>query len=144
METQLEIRFDLEPIVPDTPASIKSHFDAALKDAMAESALQEALASEPRVAFEQHLPSITPEQVAEITTITLAFVLQEGPTIQEYVKKFLDFLLARLSKKAPTTIDAKWRMGEREIELKGLSPDTDGIKAIINDYEVIMRPRKKK
>ena len=142
METRLEIQFDLEPIVPDTSASIKSYFNTALKDAMAESALQEALASEPRIVFEQHLPSVTLEQV-EIATATLAFALQEGPTIRQYVKEFLDLLMARLSKKAPTTIDFKWQRGEKELEAKGLSPD-DAVKAVIDNYEVIMRPRKKK
>jgi len=141
MQTQLEIQFELEPIMPDTSASVKSYFDAALTDAMTESALQEFLASEPRVTFEQHLP-LTKEEV-EIATIVLAFVLKESPDVWQYAKTFLDFLVGRLSKKAPTTVSFKWQMGDKKIEATGLSPD-DAVKVITKKYEVEMRPRKRR
>jgi hypothetical protein len=141
MQSQLEIQFELEPIMPDTSASIKSYFDAALTDAMTKSALQKFLASEPRVTFEQHLPP-TKEEV-EIATIVLAFVLKEAPNIWQYTKTFLDFLVARLSKKAPTTVSFKLQIGDKKVEATGLSPD-DAIKVITKKYEMEMRPRRRR
>ena len=141
MQTQLEIQFQLEPIIPDTSASIKSYFDTVLTDAMTESTLQEFLTSEPRVTFEQHLP-LTKEEV-EIATIVLAFVLKESPNIWQYMKPFLDLLVARLSKKAPTSISFVLQIGDKKIKATGLSPD-DAVKIITKKYEAEMRPRKRK
>lgn len=142
MDPTFELKFEIEPIVPDTLTSAKAQFQAAIAEAIAESQLNEYVAEGPKATFEQHLP-LTKEQV-EIATLVLAFVLKEGPQAWQIAKNFLSYLKARLKKaQHPTKVDFTVKMGDKEINAKGLSLD-DAVKIVIEKYEVEFRPRKRR
>jgi hypothetical protein len=141
MNPALELRFEIEPIVPDTLVNAKFQFQAAIAEAIAESQLDKYVIEEPKATFEQHLP-LTKEQV-EIATLILAFILREGPQAWQITKTFLNYLKARLKKTQPTKVDFTVKMGEREISAKGLSLD-DAVKIVIEKYEMECRPRKRR
>jgi len=139
MHPTFELRFEIEPIVPDTLVDVKSQFQTAIAEAIAESQLDRYVVEEPRATFEQYLP-LTKEQV-EIAKIILAFVIKEGPQAWQITKTFLTYLKTRLKKTPPTQVDFTVKVGGREISAKGLSLD-DTVKIIIEKYEVEFRPRK--
>jgi hypothetical protein len=141
MNPTFELKFEIEPIVPDTLTDAKSQFQAAIAEAIAESQLDEYVVEEPKATFEQHLP-LTKEQV-EIATLVLAFMLKEGPKAWQIAKNFLNYLKTRLKKMQPTKVDFTVKMGDKEISAKGLSLD-DAVKIVIEKYEVELRPRKKR
>ncbi len=120
MHPTFELKFEIEPIVPDTLTDAKSQFQAAIAEAIAESQLDKHVVEEPKTTFEQHLPP-TKEQV-EIATLILAFMLREGPQAWQITKNFLNYLKARLKKAHPTKVDFTVKMGDREISAKGLIP----------------------
>jgi len=141
MHPTFELKFEIEPIVPDTLVDVKSQFQAAIAEAIAESRLDQYVVEEPRATFEQHLP-LTKEQV-EIATLILAFVIKEGPQAWQIAKTFLNYLKTRLRKTHPKKVDFTVKIGNREISAKGLSLD-DAVKVIIEKYEVELRPRKRR
>ncbi|MBC8275218.1 MAG: hypothetical protein H8E40_09660 [Chloroflexi bacterium] len=141
MHPTFELKFEIEPIVPDTLVDVKSQFQAAIAEAIAESQLDRYVVEEPRATFEQHLP-LTKEQV-EIATLILAFAIREGPKAWEIAKHFFTSLKLRLQKKPPKRVDFTVKIGNREISAKGLSLD-DAVKVIIEKYEVELRPRKRR
>ena len=141
MNPTFELKFEIEPIVPDTLTDAKSQFQTAIAEAIAESQLDKYVVEEPKATFEQHLP-LTKEQV-EIATLILAFVLKEGPQAWQIAKNFLNYLKARLKKAHPTKVDFTVKMGDKEISAKGLSLD-DAVKIVIEKYEVEFRPRKRR
>ena len=142
MNPTFELKFEIEPIVPDTLTDAKSQFQAAIAEALAESQLDKYVVEEPKATFEQHLP-LTKEQV-EIATLILAFVLKEGPQAWQIAKNFLNYLKARLKKMQPTKVDFTVKVGDKEISAKGLSPEDDFVKIVIEKYEVELRPRKRR
>jgi len=141
MDPAFELRFEIEPIVPDTLINAKSQFQAVIAEAIAESQLDKYVVEEPKATFEQHLP-LTKEQV-EIATLVLAFVMKEGPQAWQIAKTFLTCLKTRLKRTHPKKVDFTVKVGNKEISAKGLSLD-DAVKVIIEKYEVEFRPRKKR
>lgn len=141
MHPTFELKFEIEPIVPDTLTDAKSQFQTAIAEAITESQLDKYVVEEPKTTFEQHLP-LTKEQV-EIATLILAFIIKEGLQAWEITKNFLNYLKARLKKAHPTKVDFTVKMGDREINAKGLSLD-DAVKIVIEKYEVEFRPRKRR
>jgi hypothetical protein len=141
MHPTFELKFEIEPVVPDTLTNAKAQFQAAIAEAIAESQLDKYVVEEPRATFEQHLP-LTKEQV-EIAKLILAFVLKEGPQAWEIAKNFFNYLKTRLKKTQPTKVDFTVKMGDKEISAKGLSLD-DAVKIVIEKYEVEFRPHKRR
>ena len=138
MQPQIEIQFEIEPILPDRSSDIEVYFGTALKDAISTSSLHDALVGEPKVTFEQSLP-FTKEQI-EIAIITIGFLLKESPTIWKRMQTFLDFLSARLSKKAPTKVSIRAKIDDRIISAS-VSPG-DTIIVSTEGGELTFRPRK--
>jgi len=141
MHPTFELKFEIEPIVPDTLTDAKSQFQTAIAEAITESQLDKYVVEEPKTTFEQHLP-LTKEQV-ETVTLILAFVTKEGPQAWQIVKTFLTYLKARLKKTHPKKVDFTVKVGSKEISARGLSLD-DAVKVIIEKYEVEFRPRKRR
>ena len=139
MHPTLELKFEIEPIVPDTLVDVKSQFQAAIAEAIAESQLDQYVVEEPRAIFEQHLP-LTKEQV-EIATLTLAFAIKEGPKAWEIARHFFASLQLRLKKKPPKSVDFTMKIGSKQISAKGLSLD-DVVKVVIDKYELELHKKR--
>jgi len=139
MHPTFELKFEIEPIVPDTLVDVKSQFQAAIAEAIAESQLDQYAVEEPRATFEQHLP-LTKEQV-EISTLILAFVIKEGPKAWEIAKNFFTSLKIRLEKKPPKKVDFTMKIGSKQISAKGLSLD-DVVKVVIDKYELELHKKR--
>jgi hypothetical protein len=138
MESLLELQLEIEPIVPDTLADVKSDYQGAIAEALAESQLDEYLVEEPKATFEQRLP-LTKDQV-ELATLILAFMIKEGPQAWEIAKNFLISLKTRLRKKPPKKVHLTLRIGSKEISAKGLSLD-DTVSVVIDKYELKLKKK---
>ena len=139
MHPTFELKFEIEPIVPDTLVDVKSQFQAAIAEAIAESRLDQYVVEEPRATFEQHLP-LTKEQV-EIATLILAFAIKEGPKAWEIAKNFFASLKTRLKRKPPKKVDFTMKIGSKQISAKGLSLD-DVVKVVIDKYELELHKKR--
>jgi hypothetical protein len=133
MHPAFELKFEIEPIIPDTLVDVKSQFQAAIAEAITESQLDRYVVEEPRATFEQHLP-LTKDQV-EIATLILAFAIKEGPKAWEIAKHFFTSLELRLQKKPPKKVDFILKIGSKQISAKGFSLD-DAVKVVIDKYEL--------
>ena len=141
MHPSFELKFEIEPIAPDTLVDAKSQFQAAIAEAIADSQLDQYVIEEPKIVFEQYLP-LTKEQV-EIATVIVAFVMKEGPQAWQTAKTFLTYLRTRLKRTRSKEVDFALRIGSKVVTVKGLSLD-DAVKVIIEEYEVELQPRKKR
>ncbi len=140
-ERQLDVfqlRLEMEPVVPDTVASLQSRLRDTIDQVIAASGLDALLKGrQPQPTFAQPLP--TPEGL-EIVIAFLAFAVQVTPLAWPHLKAFLTQLGARLSQATPLTIKADITIGEKKVQVKGLTPE-DAMRVITEEYEVYFQPR---
>lgn len=126
MQVTLDLEFDVEPILPETVATLPPYIQSSVAEAVAESGIESLLASEPRITYEQHLPltpvPLTPEQI-EMLQVGVKFLILVGPALWKGTKILVDGIMSRIGRKGEAKVRAKIQIDGRTIEIAGLSPD---------------------
>jgi hypothetical protein len=141
MSADFELRFEIEPIAPDTLVYAKSQLHSVIVEAIDQSELGQHALDGPQTTFEQHLP-LTKEGV-ETAVLVLQFALEHGPSAWKMFKSFLAYLQLHASQASTKSVEIDLKIGDLEIKAKGVTFD-DAVSVVTEEYEVEFRPRKRK
>ncbi len=121
MSQTIELRLEVEPIKPDTPAIISSLMKDAIYESISSSKIEQTILSQkPSVVFQQNLP--TKEELSLIIAFT-QLVITAGQIFYPKIKVFLEHLFTsnKLKKSAPTKINFELSIGDKKIAAKNLN-----------------------
>lgn len=141
MSEVMELRLEVESIMPDTPSTVSTLIKEAVDESIYSSGIDQIPSHKPSIVFEQHLPST--EEMGLIVSV-VRLVIDVDPLFFSRIKSFFEYLFSniKLKKVAPTKINAKLAIGDKTIEIKNLSIE-DTLKIITKDYEILFMPNKK-
>lgn len=123
MDTQIELRFTIEPETPDAPDVIASHFRTVMDEAIEDSGLRTSLAAPPDVSSPQNLP-LTPDQQAALFVAGFQLLVQIGPTLLDGAKTLVGAVLRRLPDVGnPTGVSGSIESDDRRVDFVNVPPD---------------------
>ena len=137
MKERLELRLEVEPVVPDTAAVVQSRLRAAIDEMMAAGEFEEmSPGSEPELIYARGLPGL--EEIALV--VAVLSVLLEIPQAWPHVKPFLQRLASRLKKVSPGEINVEITIGDRRIRVEGLAAG-EAFEVLTRDHEIAFEAR---
>lgn len=133
---RLEVRIEIQPIVPETVASVQALLESMLEEMNAWDELSELYPEgRPRVVFAQ----ASPDQQLTLAIGVLS-LLCEVPQAWPHVKPFLERLWLRLRGLSTGDITIELAIGGRRVRAEGLHAG-DGVEVRLDDYIVQLKRR---
>ena len=115
MSIQLKLELGRTIVTPGSPDEVGRSTEAAVRDAVAASNLEDLLEKPPYAKFGHGLPLTLPtKETVETILLLVSLALREGPTLVGAISTFLENLRLRLLASHAATIDMK-------IDIDGMS-----------------------
>ena len=135
-EERLEVRVEIQPIVPETVASVEELLESMLEEMNDWDELSELCpAGRPRLVFAQ----ASPDQPLTLAIAVLS-LLCEVPQAWPHLKPFLERLWLRLRRVTSGEISIEIAIGPRRVRVEGLHAG-EGAEVRLDDYIVQLKRR---